>query len=85
MLPSSDPTKNYAYAEGPFSDYFVKDHNMCYGWYEFYHKNRLEKDGFIFPDGSLKFEFYVKKQNYQKRLKAAEVEIEVQKKQISYN
>lgn len=32
--------------------------------------DRLEPDGFIHPDGSLKLEFAIKKHNYRSRMKA---------------
>ena len=39
-------------------------------------------DGFIFPDGSLKFEFFVKKNNYQKRLVIEKKKVEEKETQI---
>ena len=35
------------------------------GWRKFYEKGKLEKDGFIHPDGSLRFEFKVRKATQQ--------------------
>ena len=32
----------------------------------------IEKEGFIYPDGSLKFELEIKKHNYRKKLGEAE-------------
>ena len=51
-----------------FCDSKVKD----FGWNKFYPLNKLYRDGFIFPDGSLRFEFSIKKLNYLQRLKKAE-------------
>ena len=33
---------------------------------EFYKSDELERDGFIHPDGSLRFEFEIIKKNYRK-------------------
>ena len=39
-------------------------------------------DGFILPDGSLEFEFFVKKNNYQKRLAIEKKKVEEKETQI---
>ena len=69
MLNSSDPLK-YHEKQNTFD--YEKNHSQSLGWLEFYSKNELHQDGFIFPDGSLRFQFFVKKNNYQQRLEAAE-------------
>ena len=61
MLHSSDPTKNHKSEIGT-DDY--KTDNDSIGYSTFYPKDKLSEDGFIFPDGSLRIEFYVKKNNY---------------------
>ena len=38
----------------------------CRSSIEFYRKDLLMRDGFLHPDGSLRFKFSVKKQNYSK-------------------
>ena len=44
-------------------------------WYKFYTIAYLEEDGFIHPDGSLRFEYSIKKRNLLKKLAEAEATI----------
>ena len=82
MLHSSDPDKNFRMQQ--FTNDYKTYHISGYGLTQFYLKNKLSDSGFIFPDGSLKFEFFVKKHNNEKRLQIAQIkimglEIEVQR------
>ena len=43
---------------------YEKDIGISLGSYKFYPKDGLQQNGFIHPDGSLKFEFYVRKNNH---------------------
>ena len=69
MLHSSDSNKNFKPIQetSDFLSYY-----SSFGYKEFYEISKLSEDGFIFPDGSLRFEFFVKKHNYMKRLEIAE-------------
>ena len=56
---------------------FESKHSEMFYHASFYQKDKLEEDGFIFPDGSLRFEFFVRKNNYRKRLEIAQERIKV--------
>ena len=70
MLHSSDPAKNHQ--KKPYAKDFGSKHSYSHGMEKFYLQDKLSEDGFIFPDGSLRFEFFVKKHNYMKRLEISE-------------
>lgn len=42
----------------------------------------IEKEGFVYPDGSLKFEIEIKKQNYRKKLIEAEEKVKMLEKRL---
>ena len=80
MINSANPTKNFFTAYR--SNNYDTSHRFSYGERNFYLRNKLKEDGFIFPDGSLRFEFFVKKLNYRQRLETAKVENEAQRTEI---
>lgn len=71
MLNARDPQNAYSYKR--VKD-FGQNSRLRAGEPKYYEYPRLARDGFIFPDGSLRFEFAVKKYNYRKRLEKAEKE-----------
>ena len=73
MIHHSDETKNCEFTkEITFADYKTVMANTV-SETEFYRIDDLAKDGFIFPDGSLKFKFYVQKsKDYQSTRKYQE-------------
>ena len=42
----------------------------------------IEKEGFIYPDGSLKFELEIEKHNYRKKLSEAEEKLKMLEEQL---
>ena len=61
--------------ERTFGDYSFKNHaEDGLGWPQFYKISDLSTNGFIHADGSLHLKFYVKKNNFQYRLKLIEEE-----------
>ena len=64
ILHSSSHLKNH-YGDAKEDDYGTEHYT---GFGDFFPHDKLQRDGFIFPDGSLRFEFFVKKNNYQQRL-----------------
>ena len=48
--------------------------NSFFYFERFYKREDLQADGFIHPDGSLKFEFFIKRHNYRARLAKSEAE-----------
>ena len=69
MLHSTDSTKNFN--EAPSSGDFGEKYSFGLIRPEFYRQDKLLEDGFIFPDGSLRFEFFIKKTNFMQRLQIA--------------
>ena len=69
MLHPSDPTRNIQHEFT--NDWSGKD-THCFVNKKFFAISNLDRCGFIFADGSLKFSFKVKKNNFQKRAIAAE-------------
>ena len=57
--------------------------NSLFYFERFYKREDLKIDGFVHPDGSLKFEYFVKRHNYRARL--AKSEAEKQLKDLSIN
>ena len=64
---SGDAAKNFEELD---KDIFDHEANTGRGWEDFYPKVKLSRNGFIHDDGSLRFEFAVKKSNYRERFKA---------------
>ena len=50
---------------------FERKKTSNWGWTKFYLQSNLLDDGFIFPDGSLRFEFAIKKNNQRQQLQIA--------------
>ena len=61
MLHSSDREKDFK--DKNTWDWTGRD-NLCFVKADFYLIADLSKDGFIHADGSLRFEFYIKKHNF---------------------
>ena len=69
MLHSTDRAKS---KESDYTVDWTGINDQIYSEPQFYPIPDLKKDGFIHTDGSLKFEFQIKKQNYRKRAEEAQ-------------
>ena len=83
MLHCSDSSMDFQISEEKFDFTEVNEIGSCQ--FKFYAKADLEKDGFIHPDGSLRFEFFVQKHNYMQRLELANQKIELANQEITHS
>ena len=73
MLHPIDPSKDFIYQK---TNNWSGKNDTCFGFPEFYKIEDVGKNGFIHLDGSLRFEFLIKKHRFGDKLAASEMEIE---------
>lgn len=73
MLHPTDHSKDFIYEK---TNYWSGKNDTCFGCPEFYRIEDVIKNGFIQHDGSLRFEFLIKKHKFGDKLAATEMEVD---------
>ena len=82
MLHALDSRKNFE-TDDIVCD-FTDKYNFGTGINQFYRKDNIAENGFIFPDGSLRFAFFIKRNNFMKKLQISQTQItELNKQKVT--